>query len=54
MAHVTDVETMNKLGTETTWFPLDLELDVKGQGDVELQLVDKKHDLFGKIESDWK
>ena len=34
--------------------PLDLSFDVKGQGPVEVQLVMKTHDFFGKIESTWK
>ena len=42
------------MGWEAVWFPLDLALDVKGQGEVEVQLVDKKHELFGKLESEWK
>jgi hypothetical protein len=34
---------------------LDLTLDLKGDHeDVEVQLVEKKNKLFGKIESDWK
>jgi hypothetical protein len=54
MAPVMSTDTIEKLGFESTWFPLDLEVDVKGQGEVEVQLFEKKHDLFGKIESDWK
>jgi hypothetical protein len=41
-------------GWLAVWFPLDLELDVKGAGEVEVQLVDEKHKLFGKVESAWK
>lgn len=54
MQHVLDNDGIVKLGWESAWFPLDIELDAKGQGEVEVQLVDKKHELFGKIESDWK
>jgi hypothetical protein len=42
-------------GWDAAWFPLDLTIaDAAIQGEIELQLVDKKHDLFGKIESAWK
>jgi hypothetical protein len=54
MLPVQDTETLEKLGFPAAWFPLDLQLDAKGQGEVELQLVDKKNELFGKIESAWK
>jgi hypothetical protein len=44
-----------KLGYQATWFPLDVEMDLKGEkGAIEVQLSEKKHDLFGKIESEWK
>lgn len=36
------------------WFPLDLEIDTKGVTDAEIQLVDEKNKLFGKVESAWK
>jgi hypothetical protein len=29
-------------------------MEAKGVEKVEVQLVDKKHDLFGKVESAWK
>lgn len=46
-------DIIQKLGWDAMWFPLDLEMhDIKG--DAEVQLVDKKHDLFGKVESEWK
>lgn len=54
MPAMLDSEGINKKGWAAAWFPLDLEMDVKGQGDVEVQLTEKKHDLFGKIESDWR
>jgi hypothetical protein len=49
-----DPEVINKLGWDAPWSPLDLVLDVKGQGEVEVQLLLKQHDLFGKTESTWK
>lgn len=54
MPMIQDNEGIVKLGWDAVWFPLDLSLDVKGQGEVEVQIVDKKHDLFGKLESEWK
>jgi hypothetical protein len=43
------------LGWSALWFPLDLETDTKDKGNqFEVQLVQKKHELFGKIESAWK
>lgn len=52
-----DLETINNkdLGWTAVWFPLDVVLDTKEKtGAFEVQLVQKKHDLFGKIESAWK
>lgn len=50
-----DNEIMNKPGGwDNPWSPLDLVLDTKGHGEVEVQLVLKAHDFFGKIESAWK
>jgi hypothetical protein len=40
---------------KTLWFPVDFSFEKKKEGeDVEVQLVEKKNKLFGKIESDWK
>lgn len=36
------------------WFPRDLEVANKAGEDAEVQLVEKKNKLFGKIESVWK
>ena len=36
------------------WFPRDLEVRNKAGEEVEVQLVEKKNKLFGKIESVWK
>ena len=42
-------------GYDVAWFPLDLDAPLKNEkGAIEVQLVEKKHDIFGKIESDWK
>jgi hypothetical protein len=55
MPIVQGTEGIEKFGWEATWFPLDLEIDLKQDKDpVEVQLSEKKHDLFGKIESAWK
>jgi hypothetical protein len=55
MPFVQDSAAFEKLGWEATWTPLDLDLTLKNEkGPVEVQLVEKKHELFGKIESDWK
>lgn len=55
MTFVMDNEGINKNGWEATWAPMDLVLECRGAGDsVEVQISDKKHDLFGKIESEWK
>lgn len=57
MPAITDQETLYKRGNQgwiDVWFPLDMQIDANGAGDVELQLIDDKHKLFGKVESDWK
>ncbi|MCY2961511.1 MAG: hypothetical protein NTY35_15215 [Planctomycetota bacterium] len=57
LSAITDQESLYKRGNQgwlDVWFPLDLEFDAKGAGDVEIQLVDEKHKLFGKVESAWK
>ncbi len=41
-------------GWQYFWFPSDLELKVDDDAAVEVQLVEKKNKLFGKIESEWK
>lgn len=42
-------------GWSALWHPLNLELENKKYGpDVEVQLVEKKNKLFGKIESVWR
>ncbi|MFN0008179.1 MAG: hypothetical protein ACKVXR_09750 [Planctomycetota bacterium] len=55
MPVVSGTEGIEKYGWEATFFPLELTLDLKQDKDpIEVQLIDKKHDLFGKIESAWK
>ncbi len=54
MSWIQDTPTLEKLGFPAAWFPLDVQVDTKGQGDVEVQLSEKKNELFGKIESAWK
>jgi len=57
MPGIHDQESLYKRGDQgwlDVWFPLDGELDTKGADDVEIQLVDDKHKLFGKVVSDWK
>ena len=41
-------------GWSKVWFPLDCEFEVNNENAVELQLTEKKNELFGKLESDWK
>jgi len=55
MGPVQSQEEMIPVGWQYAWFPLDLELEKKKEKEpVEVQLVEKKNKLFGKIESDWK
>lgn len=40
---------------KTVWFPVDYEFQKKSSGDsLEVQLLEKKNKLFGKLESGWK
>jgi|GEM_PF-679433 len=57
MPVIADQENLYKRGNQgwlDVWFPLDLEMETKGADAVEIQLVDEKNKLFGKIESSWK
>ncbi len=56
MKVVLDQDTMIKLKPDASWFPLDLEMPLKGaeKTGIEVQLIEKRHELFGKIESEWK
>jgi hypothetical protein len=54
---ISDQEKLYARGNQgwiDVWYPLDLVLETKGAGDVELQMSDAKHKLFGKVESPWK
>ncbi len=55
MPSILDRDSLFDQGFGAAWYPLDLELDKRKPGEeVELMLLEKKHKLFGKIESDWK
>ena len=56
MKLITDQYVMMEVenGWSKVWFPLDCEFDVNNETAVELQLAEKKNELFGKLESDWK
>ena len=55
MPVVLDFDTIFTKGFFTAWFPLDLSIKKKTSGDeVEIQLYEKKHDLFGEVETDWR
>ena len=48
-------DEFSKYGWAAAWAPLDLVITKKGKvEESELQLIEKKNKLFGKIESDWK
>src|SRR5690606_2337113 len=50
-----DTDPMYSEGYHVAWFPRDLSLPLpSGVGKIEVQLSEKKHKLFGKIESGWK
>jgi len=52
-----DLSTIDNkdLGWSALWSPLDVVVETKEKGATyEVQLTQKKHDLFGKIESVWK
>lgn len=49
-----DAQSITDLGQEQAWKPLDQSVENRYDDEVEVQLYEKKHDLFGKIESDWK
>jgi hypothetical protein len=55
MKLVLDSQSITDHGWPAAWLPLDFSFEARGAGEgVEVQLVDKKHDLLGKIESEWK
>jgi hypothetical protein len=52
---VTSPDDVNKVGWPALWKPLDLELPMKEKIDKpEVHLFEKKHKLFGSIDSAWK
>jgi len=55
MGQVLDQQAIYETGDwALAWFPRDLEVENKAGDDAEVQLVEKKNKLFGKIESVWK
>ena len=48
-----DQDGVQKHGWAALWKPLNTEIPAK-VGDAEVQLMEKKNRLFGKITSDWK
>lgn len=55
MPALLDTDPMYSEGWHVAWFPRDLRLPLPpGTGKIEVQLAEKKHKLFGKIESGWK
>lgn len=54
MGQLIDSAAFSK-GYDVAWFPVDFEFSLKNEkGPIEVQLLEKKHDIFGKIESAWK
>lgn len=54
MRIVTGQDEITNLGWGAAWFPLDIEVPRPAGDVIEVQLTQKKHDLFGKIESEWR
>jgi len=55
MEFIVGTDKLYEVGWEWAWSPLDTEFKKSGGADtVEVQLVEKKNKLFGKVESDWK
>lgn len=55
MPRILDNQGITDHGWGASWFPLDTKAPTgPGVDAVEVQLVDKKHPLFGKVESAWK
>lgn len=53
MSLIGDPQTLNDLGFDKCWKPLDLDVENSFGDEVEVQLVQDKSKLFGKIESLW-
>ncbi|MCP3917413.1 MAG: hypothetical protein GY711_17850 [bacterium] len=47
-------EELGESGWKKGWFPLTVVMERKGDGGVEVMLMDKKNKLFGKLESSWR
>lgn len=55
MENVMSSDQLDQLGWESGWFPRDLIQTLKNPPEaVEVQLIEKKNKLFGKITSEWK
>lgn len=55
MPLVLDQSTVNEKGLGVAWYPLDMTIEHGlGTDQIEIQLTEKKHALFGKLESTWK
>ncbi len=55
MDTVRDYESIQNEGLQIAWFPLDIELKKRTDDEeVEVQLIEKKNKLFGKLESSWR
>ena len=53
MKPVVDNLGLEKHGWQGMWKPITDSVPLK-EAEVEVQLVEKKNKLFGKVESDWK
>lgn len=53
MSLIGDPQTLNDKGFDKCWKPLDLDVENGFGAEVEVQLVQDKSKLFGKIESPW-
>ncbi len=52
---VTDTQTLLDRGVQVSWFPLNLILEHRqGRDDLEVQAQERRHKLFGRIETDWR
>jgi len=54
MRLATDQNELIVAGYGVLWAPYDQELAKASDGKMEVQLVEKKNKLFGKVTSDWK
>lgn len=55
MPGLLDTDPIYEQGFGVAWFPRDLQMPLPhGAGEIEVQLSERKHRFFGKIESDWR